>query len=240
VIFAGEVMPKPVLQDLARALPHARLTNLYGPTETNVCTYYRVEAADLDDPGPLPIGEAIADTRLWILDEDGTPQNGEGPGELLVAGPTVTTGYFGDADLTGRKLIPAPDGHGIAYRTGDIVSRRPDGVLLFHGRADRMLKCRGYRIEPGEIEVVLGRHPQVGEAAVLLTGSPQQGERLLGCVAGTCGAQPAEAELADWCRRSLPAYMIPEVWQFFPALPRTDRGKIDLQQLKKMAEGSEG
>jgi amino acid adenylation domain-containing protein len=240
VIFAGEVMPKPVLQELARALPHAQLTNLYGPTETNVCTYHLVEEADLHDPGPLPIGKAIADTRLWILDDEGRPQNGGGPGELLVAGPTVTTGYFGDPDLTSLKLIPAPDGQGTAYRTGDVVSRRPDGVLLFHGRADRMLKWRGYRIEPGEIEAVLGRHPEVSEAAVLLTGTAPQGEQLLGCVAGVGGAHPADVELADWCRRSLPAYMIPEVWQFFEALPRTDRGKIDLQQLKKFTEGGSG
>jgi amino acid adenylation domain-containing protein len=238
VIFAGEVMPKPVLQELARALPHVTLTNLYGPTETNVCTYHRVDAADLSDPTPLPIGRAIADTRLWVVDEHGTPLDGPGLGELLVAGPTLTTGYFGDADLTARKLGPAPDGNGLAYRTGDVVSRGPDGVLLFHGRADRMLKCRGYRIEPGEIEAVLGRHPQVNEAAVLLAGTLGQDERLLACVAGAGGVQPAEAELTDWCRRSLPAYMIPEAWQFFEALPRTDRGKIDLQRLKGLAEGT--
>jgi amino acid adenylation domain-containing protein len=238
VIFAGEVMPKPVLQELARALPHATLTNLYGPTETNVCTFHRVEAADLADPEPLPIGRAIADTRLWLVDEQGAPLEGAGPGELLVAGPTLTSGYFGDPEFTARKLVAAPDGNGLAYRTGDVVSRRPDGVLLFHGRADRMLKCRGYRIEPGEIEAVLGRHPQVSEAAVLLAGKPGQGERLLACVAGAGGAHPSEAELSDWCRRSLPAYMIPEEWRFFEALPRTDRGKIDLQRLQRLVEGA--
>jgi amino acid adenylation domain-containing protein len=232
VIFAGEVMPKPALQQLAQALPWATFTNLYGPTETNVCTFHRIEPADLASDEPVPIGRAIDDTRLWIVDDNGTPVPEGQPGELLVAGPTVTPGYFGDTELTARRLVPAPDGDGLVYRTGDVVSRRPDGVLLFHGRVDRMIKCRGFRIEPGEIEAVLGRHPQVHEAAVFLIGQPGQGEQLKASIACAAGARPSEAELMDWCRRSLPPYMVPDLWQFLDALPRTDRGKIDLQRLQ--------
>jgi acyl-coenzyme A synthetase/AMP-(fatty) acid ligase len=212
-------------------LPRVAFTNLYGPTETNVCTFHRVEAADLPGDEPLPIGRPIADTRLWVLDGDGRPRGDDGPGELLVAGPTVTTGYLGDADLTARRLVPAPDGDGLAYRTGDLVSRRGDGVLLFHGRSDRMLKCRGHRVESGEIETVLCRHPQVQEAAVFLVPHPQFGDRLVVAVACAPNARPPERELIAHCRQTLPPYMIPDVWHFFEVLPRTDRGKVDLQAL---------
>ncbi len=233
VIFAGEVMPKPPLRELARALPSAALTNLYGPTETNVCTFHRVEPADLVIDEPLPIGRAISDTRLWILDEKGRPQDDDGPGELLVAGPTLTSGYFADPELTARKLVSAPDGKGMAYRTGDLVSRRADGVLLFHGRIDRLLKYRGHRVEPGEIETILCRHPQVKEAVVFLSTHPSLGDRLIACISGN--PPPELAELAAHARQALPNYMIPDAWLLQTQLPRTDRGKIDLQALQQAA-----
>jgi clorobiocin biosynthesis protein CloN4 len=233
VIFAGEVMPKPPLRELARALPAAALTNLYGPTETNVCTFHRVTAQDLADDAPLPIGRPISDTRLWILDEDGRPRDDDGPGELLVAGPTLTSGYFADPQLTARRLVPAPDGDGLAYRTGDVVSRRADGVLLFHGRGDRLIKYRGHRVEPGEVEVVLCRHSAVKEAVVFLTTHPGLGDRLVACVCGGAGLR--SADLAAHARAALPGYMVPDAWVFCAALPRTDRGKIDLQALRASA-----
>ncbi len=238
VIFAGEVMPKPALRSLVAALPRAAFTNLYGPTETNVCTFHPVGPADLSDDGPLPIGRPISDTRVWIVDEAGQPVP-DGQGELLVAGPTVTTGYLGDPAQTARRLVPAPDGNGLAYRTGDLVSRRFDSVLLFHGRSDRMLKCRGHRVEPDEIEAVLCRHPRVKEAAVFLVADPVLGDRLVAAIARDANPPLAEAELSAHCRQTLPTYMIPDAWQFFEALPRTDRGKIDLQALQRsLAQGA--
>jgi amino acid adenylation domain-containing protein len=253
IFFAGEVMPKSTLRALARALPHASLTNLYGPTETNVCTWHAVTPEDLLDDAPLPIGRAISDTRLWIVGEAGQP------GELLVAGPTVTAGYAGDPDLTARRLVPAPDGDGLAYRTGDLVSRRADGVLLFHGRCDRLIKCRGYRIEPGEVEAVLAAHPAVKEAFVFLETDPRPaesvgrpagsagrgpagrpadsgaGDRLIACIApASPGERPTEAELTAHCRRYLPPAMLPDEWRTLEALPRTDRGKVDLEALRRL------
>lgn len=233
VIFAGEVMPKGELQALARELPRASFANLYGPTETNVCTYHRVEAQDLRDDGPLPIGRPIDATRVWILDDDGRPSGGDGPGELLVAGPTVSPGYLGDPALTARRMVPAPDGEGVAYRTGDRVSRRSDGVLQFHGRLDRMIKCRGYRIEPGEIESVLGRHPQVREAAVVPVreGAIDGGIRAYVVGRSGAGAPPSVAELEALCREHLPLHMLPDEWRFCESLARNERGKIDYRAL---------
>lgn len=231
VVFAGEVMPKPSLQDLARQIPGAAWTNLFGPTETNACTYHRVTKADLLDEGPLPIGRALSDTCWWIVDERGVSIANDDAGELLVAGPIVTSGYFGDAQLTAQRLVPAPNGEGRAYRTGDRVRRRSDGVLMFEGRIDRMIKCRGHRIEPGEIEAAIVRHPLVREVAVVALPDPVFGTRLKACVAAREGAPLDEADLIQHCRDKLPTYMLPDMWQFYDALPRTDREKVDLQKL---------
>jgi acyl-coenzyme A synthetase/AMP-(fatty) acid ligase len=231
VIFAGEVMPKPAVQQIARELPHATYTNLYGPTETNVCTYHRITPADLANDGPVPIGVAISDTRLWIVDDDLRPLTGEASGELLVAGPTVTSGYHGDSEMTAKRLVAAPDGVGMAYRTGDRVTRRADGVLIFEGRIDRMIKCRGYRIERGEFEAALARHPQIKEVAIVPLPDPIFGNRLKACIASRDGQSIEQSMLIDFCRSHLPPYMMPDAWQFYPSLPRTDREKVDLQAL---------
>lgn len=231
VIFAGEAMPKPVLQALASQMPGASYTNLFGPTETNVCTYHRVTPSDLESAEPLPIGRPITDTRLWICDDEGHVLPGGTSGELWVAGPMVTTGYLGDANLTSTKLVSAPDGSGRAYRTGDCVSCDDDGLLRFHGRLDRMIKSRGHRIEPGEIEAVLCRHPGVAEAVVMPVADATFGSLIKAHVAASGPSTPCEADLVTLCRRYLPSYMIPEVWSFAAELPHNDRGKIDLQAL---------
>lgn len=238
VIFAGEVMPKPALRSLAAELPRAAFTNLYGPTETNVCTWHRVTRDDLHTETPLPIGRPIHGTRAWVRDEDGRPVDGPATGELLIAGPTVTTGYVGDPELSARRLVPAPDGDGDAFRTGDRVTRRDDGLLLFHGRIDRMIKWRGHRVEPGEIEAALCRHPGVREAAVVPVEDSEPGPRIKACLVPGWEPPPHRTELLAHCRDHLPAYMLPEVWQFFDRLPRTDRGKIDLQALQDPADHS--
>jgi amino acid adenylation domain-containing protein len=231
VIFAGEVMPKPALQAIAGEIPHATFTNLYGPTETNVCTYHRCGPADLSDDGPVPIGRAISDTNLWIVNDGGAPLPAGLAGELLVAGPTVTTGYHGDSEKTAERLVTAPDGREFAYRTGDRVRRRDDGVLMFEGRIDRMIKCRGHRIEPGEIEAALARHPSVKEVAIVPMPDPVFGNRIRACLAARDGKALAESDLVSFCRDRLPTYMMPDEWAFFAELPRTDREKIDLQKL---------
>ncbi len=231
VIFAGEVMPMPALKSLMAMLSHATWTNLYGPTETNVCTYYSVNNKDALAESPLPIGRPISETRVWIVGPDGLEVGVEGSGELLVAGPTLTTGYANDADLTRERLVPALNGVGLAYRTGDRVRRRDDGELMFEGRIDRMVKCRGHRIEPGEIETALFGHPSIREAAVIAIPDPIFGNRLRACVVFRDGATATQADLIAHCRANVPAYMIPDEWDIRDALPQTDRGKVDLRAL---------
>ncbi len=230
VIFAGEPMPKPVVRQLGLSLLGAHLTNLYGPTETNVCTFHRVTKADLDDDGSLPIGMPIRDTRAWIMESERAEAEA---GELWIAGPAVTTGYLGDPALTAQRLVSAPDGAGQAYRTGDRVRRRSDGVLLFEGRIDRMVKCRGHRVEPGEIEAVLYALPAVRQAAVVPVPDALFGHRLRACVAFHDGAGASEAEMIAHCRSRLPVHMVPDEWDIRGALPETDRGKFDLLELAR-------
>ncbi|MCB9856630.1 MAG: amino acid adenylation domain-containing protein [Phycisphaerales bacterium] len=231
VIFAGEVMPTPALHALIGLIPNVKWTNLYGPTETNVCTYHSVNHNDTLSTAPLPIGRPISDTRVWIVSDDSREVATGESGELLVAGPTLTTGYANDAQLTRLRLVPAPDGDGLAYRTGDRVRARDDGVLLFEGRIDRMIKCRGHRIEPGEIEAALFGHPSIREAAVIAVADPVFGNRLRACVAFRDGAGASQADLIAHCRANVPAYMVPDEWDIRDALPQTDRGKIDLRAL---------
>jgi len=238
ILFAGEVMPKPLLRDIAAALPDVELANLYGPTETNVCTWHRVTSNDLEDDIPLPIGLPIDDTRAWLLPEETNVSRSEretDTGELLIAGPTVTPGYLNDQTLTNEKLIAAPDGNGLAYRTGDRCRRDESGVLHFLGRIDRMIKARGHRIEPGEIEAALEACAGVKEVAVIAIADATFGNRIKACVS-LDGPAPQDndepqAQLIGFARQRLPSYMVPDLWEFWEYLPRTERGKVDYQAL---------
>jgi len=235
-LFAGEVMPKPAVIDLARLLPGACLANLYGPTETNVCTWHRVGPDDLADPGPLPIGLPIDEMRIWFDSGTGHPDTLARFGELWVAGPTVAAGYHGHAARSDR-FLSAPDGIGIAYRSGDRVLRRGDGLLMFDGRIDRQFKARGHRVEPGEIESVIASHPAVREVAVVPIADPQLGHRLMACLSPDPKQPITSGEIAEYCRARLPIYMVPDAWIVRETLPRTERGKIDLQAIASIAQG---
>lgn len=219
VLFAGEVFPILDLHRLRRHLPRARFLNLYGPTETNVCTYYEVTAADDDRDRPVPIGKPCCGDRVWIMDEAGNPAPDGAEGELYVDGPTKMEGYFGK-----EPLGDAP------YRTGDIVRRLPDGDLEYAGRSDDMLKVRGHRIEPGEIESALMAHPRIAAAAVVCVGKGR--EAVLWAVVVTAAPPPPSLiaikhHLAD----RLPRSMIVDNVLHVQELPRTRNGKVDRRSL---------
>ena len=151
VLFAGEVFPIAPLRKLRAAWPEAQLWNLYGPTETNVCTAYAIPEAIADDrEAPFPIGSSCPPAVVKVVDERGRSVPPGTVGELVVAGPGVMLGYFGRPDLTARAFFLDDDG--AWYRTGDLVTDDGRGCHQFHGRRDRMVKKRGYRIELGEIE----------------------------------------------------------------------------------------
>ncbi len=233
VLFAGEVMPPEHLRRMMELVPQATYWNLYGPTETNVCLYHRVEPRDLDRPEGIPIGRPIDDTTSWVLDSNGHSIQAPEAGELVVRGPTLFAGYFNSPSETADRLMPAPDGVGQAYRTGDRVALLADGELGFMGRCDRMVKSRGYRIELSEVEAALVSHPAVTEAAVVSVPDTVLSNALVAFIALQEGTQIGVGDIRSHIREHLPQYMVPAHWRFVERLPRNSNGKIDLTAMIK-------
>jgi amino acid adenylation domain-containing protein len=230
VIFAGEVFPPKYLARLMADLPHPRYLNWYGPTETNVCTAFEVPANGAD-AGPVPIGKACANTEVFAVTSDGRRVSEPGvEGELYVRGPTLMRGYWGQQAKTREALVPDPlraTCDELVYRTGDLVTLEPGGNYAYVGRRDSMVKIRGYRVELGEVESALYRHPSVREAAVVPVADELLGSRLRAVVTADAAAGLTRETVLEHCRQWLPAYMVPEIVEFREALPRTSTGKVD-------------
>jgi amino acid adenylation domain-containing protein len=202
-----------------------------------------VDAATVTD-GVVPIGRALAGRSAWVLDRFGQPAPAGSNGELCLGGNLLARGYLGRPDLTAERFVPDPftaEPGGRLYRTGDLTRRRPDGVVEFVGRIDRQVKVRGFRVESGEIESALARHPAVREVVVDARPDQGGGQRLLAWIV-PAGPPPAAADLAGFLRGTLPDYMIPSVFLMIERLPLTLNGKIDLRALlapETLAEGLE-
>jgi acyl-coenzyme A synthetase/AMP-(fatty) acid ligase len=210
--FAGEVFPPKALLELARRVPDAKLYNLFGPTETNVCSYHAVDRATLDGDAELPIGKACPYAECRIVDERGETIHGEGKGELVVRGPTAVGGE---------------------HATRDCVERRSDGLFYFCGRMDRVVKIRGFRIDPTEVECALLQCPGVGQAAVLVTEHPKFGRELVAYVAADVAIDPRP--LRQRLSERLAPQMVPRTIEWLASLPRTTNGKIDYRRLANAA-----
>lgn len=231
VLFAGERMAPHALQLLAACLPQARFTNLYGPTETNVCTWHRVAALP-DGRETIPIGVACAGAELLVAGPTGAPA---GEGELLVAAPTNMLEYWGNPEATARAFVI--DGGKRFYRTGDLVAWR-GGVLHFLGRADRQIKIKGYRIELADVEMALAGHPAVASCAAFVVGAEGENRTLHVAVVPAPGhdQMPAPKELRRFLRDLLPAYAVPAAIHQVGALPLTGTGKVDSRRLAETVE----
>src|SRR5262245_829453 len=233
LLFAGEVFPSKYLRQLMALAPHARYANLYGPTETNVCTWHEVSGAPVDDT-PLPIGRVCPYDEALILDESLHPVPAGGVGELWIRGASVMQGSGRRPDRSARSLQTLDTEPGIrdrAYRTGDLVRQRADGELEFLGRRDHQVKTRGHRVELGEIEMRLATHPAVAEAVVVAVPDEEITHRLKAVVVAKPGASVDADELRAHCSRTLPRYMVPEAVEFRVSLPRTSSGKVDRRAL---------
>jgi amino acid adenylation domain-containing protein len=232
VIFAGEVFASKYLRAWMEKLPRAEFYNLYGPTETNVCTWYPVREPPAGDT-PIPIGRSASDAILWLRDEDGTIVKGPGTvGELWVEGPTVALGYWGDEAKTRERFVSdSAVCAGRLYRTGDLACWDERGDLLFRGRRDHMIKSRGYRIELGEVEAALNGHPDLEEVAAVPVPHAEWGTAIIACVVPRQGASADEAAIRAYLGERLPRYMVPAAVQIMVQLPHTSTGKIDRQQL---------
>jgi amino acid adenylation domain-containing protein len=241
ILFAGEVFPVKYLRQLHEIVPHAALFNLYGPTETNVCTYYEVRDVPPDRTEPFPIGRACENTEVFALSEDGQRCGVGEVGELSARGSTVMQGYWGRPEDTARVLAQnplQPHFRDPAYRTGDLVRLDEHGDYLFLGRRDNQIKSRGYRIELGEIETALYNHPSVREAAAVAIPDDEIGNRIQAFVALHQADAASASELERYCIAALPRYMVPEQITVQEGLPKTSTGKVDRRALVEGALGA--
>ncbi|HYV97775.1 MAG TPA: amino acid adenylation domain-containing protein [Gemmatimonadaceae bacterium] len=234
VHFAGEVFPIPRLRKILARWPHPRFFNLYGPTETNVCTWYEVpKPFPADRTEALPIGAPCAHYSSRISLDGVTVPAGE-RGELLMTGPGVMSGYWNLPERNAQAFVADPSGT-VWYRTGDIVSEDAKGVLLFHGRRDRMVKRRGYRIELGEIEAGLARHPAIGGVAVVAKPDEASGVQIHAFLVARSAERPSIVDLKRYCVDALPRYMAPDRFTYLDDMPQTSTDKTDYQALAARA-----
>ncbi len=205
------------------------LYNLYGPTEASIdVTHWRCTPEDATRP--VPIGRAVANTSLYVLDRDGQPLPYGVAGELHIGGVQVASGYLNRPELTAASFVPNPFGPGTLYKTGDLAVRCEGGVVLYRGRLDHQVKVHGFRIEPGEIESVLLGHPDV-EQVVVTAPQGTGGDRQLVAHLVSSGQAPDSAELLALLREKLPAYMAPAHFVTLDALPLLSNGKLDRKAL---------
>jgi amino acid adenylation domain-containing protein len=237
VLFGGEPFPTRHLRALMARLPSARFSNIYGPTEVNGVTYWVVPPLPSDDDSPIPIGRPYPNVETRIVDaRDELAAEGE-TGELLVRTPTMMRGYWGRPDLNARAFwTRRVYGHfeDVYHRTGDLVRRRPDGVLEFHGRKDRQVKARGYRIELDEVEAVMCAHIAVESAAAFTVPDGDGSLHIEGAVTVRAGHGLTPESLRSHLAATLPRYAIPERLTVLEAMPLTSTGKIDRRELARL------
>ncbi|HSG79665.1 MAG TPA: amino acid adenylation domain-containing protein [Acidimicrobiia bacterium] len=236
VVFAGEVFPTKHLRALMERWPEKRFSNLFGPTETNVCTFYHVpEPPSTDDP--IPIGVVCPTDEALIVDRDDRPVPKGEVGELLVGGGTVMRGYWGGPDMDDSSFVHLSSGGPKRrfYRTGDLVAEGPDGNLRYLGRKDRQVKTRGFRVELDEVEVALLSHEAVAEAASYVVPDGAGSSLIEAAVVLERSTMSDEASLMSHVAAQLPSYAVPSAIHVVESLPRTSTGKIDRQTVMRVA-----
>jgi amino acid adenylation domain-containing protein len=234
VLFAGEVFPVKHLRALKKLIPDPRYFNLYGPTETNVCTFYEIPPIIPEDRrDPFPIGKACSNYRIGTFDESGMEVPPGEEGELCAIGSGMMIGYWNLPEKTANAFLVDSSGNKW-YKTGDIVCEGSDGNYIYIARRDRMVKKRGYRIELGEIEAGLYRHPAIKEAAVIALQN-DEGVKIRAFISHHEGNHPSIIELKQFCSQNLPAYMVPDLFSFIEILPKTSTDKIDYQKLMEFS-----
>jgi amino acid adenylation domain-containing protein len=228
ILFAGEVFPMSSLRTLRERFAEARLLNLYGPTETNVCTYYEVPRSIPADETTIPIGTVCSGNVAQVLQDDGTSVGIGQVGELVVSGGSVMSGYFGREPLGDRP-----------YRTGDLVRVRADGGYDFLGRRDHQAKVRGQRVELGAIEAALLASSKVLEAVAVVSGSGASARLCVFAVIHE-GCSLTLWEARQLCAERLPRSMVVDDLDLLTEMPRTSSGKTDRAELTRRASAQHG
>ena len=235
VLFAGEVFPIKQLRALQELWPKPGYFNLYGPTETNVCTFYELpETLPADVTHSVPIGKVCSGDSTAVMDGSNRRVDRGSEGELYVTGPSVTPGYWNQPERNLSAFFEDADGVRW-YKTGDVVREDERGDYHYIGRRDRMIKRRGYRVELGEIEAALYRHNSITEAAVIALPDQTDGVCITAFINWSESKRPSIIALKRFCIENLPAYMVPDRFSVQPSLPKTSTDKVDYQRLKEMA-----
>ncbi|WP_143179685.1 amino acid adenylation domain-containing protein [Streptomyces yunnanensis] len=240
LLIGGEAYPVELLRALRKALPGVRLVNAFGQSESIACSFLELPDPLPDDLRQVPIGPAHPGAEMLVLDDAGQEVGVGETGELFLRSTALFSGYWLDADATGRALVAPPgdpDSSERVLRTGDLLRREGDGLFTFAGRKDLQVKVHGNRVELEEVEAHLAAHPAVLEALVV-TVDGDLGARLAALVAVVTGGEEqsrVEGELHAWCSTRLPHYMQPAYVLVVPALPRTAGGKLDRQAAHAMA-----
>ncbi|WP_295615101.1 amino acid adenylation domain-containing protein, partial [Chamaesiphon sp. GL140_3_metabinner_50] len=235
VITAGEQLQvTPQLVNWFTQMPNCTLYNHYGPSESHVITAFALSGAPQEWMLLPPIGTAIANTRLYILNSQFEPQPIGIPGELYIEVGDASRGYFNRLDLMVEKFIPNlfdVNSQSRLYKTGDLVRYLADGNIEFLGRIDRQIKIRGFRIELGEIEAAVTQNSAVQEAVVTMREDVPGDKRLVAYVVLRTPTEGMERQLRSSLQQHLPEYMVPSRFVFLDALPLTPSGKVDRQAL---------
>ncbi|WP_009631986.1 non-ribosomal peptide synthetase [Synechocystis sp. PCC 7509] len=219
LLFGGEVVDVKSVQSVFESKPQ-HLLHVYGPTEnTTFTTWYEVE--NVTQLKTIPIGKAIANTQIYLLDNYLNPVPVGVAGEIYIGGDGLAQGYFNRPELTAQQFIAHPWLKSARlYKTGDFGRYLPDGNLEFIGRKDDLVKLRGFRIELGEVETVINQHPQVKESVVVV-----KDESLVAYIVAS--VQLKSSQLKEFLQAKLPNYSIPAVFVFLEKLPLTINGKVD-------------
>ena len=234
-LFCGETLAPQTAAQLVARFPQAQVWNMYGPTEATVATTsIHIDAAILEKYSPLPVGRVMPGTKIFIVDENGVEVSANNRGEIIIAGPNVSPGYVGRADLTSRAFLEYCGQH--AYKTGDF-GRFRDSLLFFEGRVDEQVKLSGYRIELGDVEANLRALPTVRDAVVIPVIKSGATQSLTAFVSLATRNETSDFKLAHNLRTQLgervAAYMLPRKFVFLDAFPMTANGKVDRTALAR-------
>lgn len=228
VICSGEALSLTLQTQFFAKLTNIELHNLYGPTEAAIdVTYWHCQRETALTT--VPIGRPVANTQIYLLDQQLQPVPIGVPGELYIGGRQVARGYHRRPQLTAERFVDNPYGAGKLYKTGDLGRYLSDGAIEFLGRLDNQVKIRGFRIELGEIEAALRQYPTVREAVVVLQEDRGDAHQLVAYLVAEEPVLPAELRTA--LQSKLPDYMIPAAFVPLDALPLTPNGKLDRKAL---------
>jgi len=227
ILCGGEALPRELANRLLAT--GAEVWNLYGPTETTIwSTAHRVDSR----PGSVPIGKPIANTQIYILDDQKRMVPSGASGEIYIGGDGLAKGYLRRPELTAERFVQNPFGtEGKLYSTGDLARWLPDGNLEYIGRVDHQVKLRGFRIELGEIENTIEQQPQVRQAVVIVREDAPNDQRLTAYVALHDGADIDGKDLRAALSSHLPQFMLPSQWVFLNEFPLTANRKVDRRAL---------